>query len=81
VSAACCDGLLHPAKHTNSNAHSGSSEVANLHPRRTLRERNFRGRGRKMKSSGSFLDFSSPNATGAYAHRFRVAARGGAHAL
>ena len=34
-----------------------------------------------MKSSGSFLDFSSPNATGAYAHRFRVAARGGAHAL
>jgi hypothetical protein len=72
---------LHPAKHTSSKAHSGSSAVANLHPRRALNERNFRGRERKIKSSGSFLDFSSLDATRAYAHRFRVAARRRAHAL
>jgi hypothetical protein len=65
---------LHPAKHTSSKAHSGSSAVANLHPRRARSKRNFRGRERKIKSSSSFLDFSGPNATCAYAHRFRVAA-------
>jgi hypothetical protein len=47
----------------------------------TCNGRNFRGKERKMKGSGGFLNFAGANAGGANTHRFRVAAGSRAHAF
>jgi len=81
--------LLQPATHTSRIAARGSSAPANLHVSETRAERNFVGnfdrnfreRGRKMKSSGGFLYFTGANACGAHPHVFRRRAHRRAYAL